>query len=362
MNYFLLAETEFFRRINEAGDCNMEKAYTAFATQVIELCIGSPDTNRTIIALAYIEIELQHHPVHNLPEEKKEVVRWLKENEEHRKQLMQLRHIYDATVWNANLKEEKPGKKKTVTHYLRTSIKIAAVVAMLAFILHKEYQEYRLEHSTEMQVMTVPAGQRASLVLADGTTVWLNSNSILKYPAAGFHSKERKVILEGEGYFEVVRDEKHPFIVETEKYNVRVLGTTFNVSAYPDSDLFETSLIEGKVTVYQPDTQNEVTLQPNEKVETRDGKLCKEAFTSDHAFLWRIGVYSFKNEPLEAVFKKLEQYYEVKIINNNQEIASRPCTGKFRQKEGIEHVMKVLQKYVKFNYMQDDEKNQIIIY
>ena len=240
-----------------------------------------------------------------LPEEKKEVVRWLKENEEHREQLMQLRHIYDATVWNANLKEEKPGKKKTVTHYLRTSIKIAAVVAMLAFILHKEYQEYRLEHSTEMQVMTVPAGQRASLVLADGTTVWLNSNSILKYPAAGFHSKERKVILEGEGYFEVARDEKHPFIVETEKYNVRVLGTTFNVSAYPDSDLFETSLIEGKVTVYQPDTQNEVTLQPNEKVETRDGKLCKEAFTSDHAFLWRIGVYSFKNEPLEAVFKKL---------------------------------------------------------
>ena len=103
-----------------------------------------------------------------LPEEKKEVVRWLKENEEHREQLMQLRHIYDATVWNANLKEEKPGKKKTVTHYLRTSIKIAAVVAMLAFILHKEYQEYRLEHSTEMQVMTVPAGQRASLVLAEG--------------------------------------------------------------------------------------------------------------------------------------------------------------------------------------------------
>ena len=67
MNYFLLAETEFFRRINEAGDCNMETAYTAFATQVIELCSGNVDTNRTIIALAYIEIELQHHPVRNLP-------------------------------------------------------------------------------------------------------------------------------------------------------------------------------------------------------------------------------------------------------------------------------------------------------
>ena len=77
MNYFLLAETDFFRRINEVGDCNMENAYTAFATQVIELCIGSPDTNRTIIALAYIEIELQHHPVRNLPEEKKEIANYV---------------------------------------------------------------------------------------------------------------------------------------------------------------------------------------------------------------------------------------------------------------------------------------------
>ena len=77
MNYFLLAETDFFRRINEAGDCNMEKAYTAFATQVIELCNGSMDANRTIIALAYIEIELQHHPVRNLSEERKEIAAYV---------------------------------------------------------------------------------------------------------------------------------------------------------------------------------------------------------------------------------------------------------------------------------------------
>lgn len=300
-----------------------------------------------------------------LPEEKKEVIRWMKESEEHREQLMQLHRIYNATLWNGNVdgqNTKNTERKKPVMRYLWTSMKIAAVVAMLAFIIHKEYQDYRLEHSTDMQTVTVPAGQRANLLLADGTTVWLNSNSTLKYPANGFHSKNRKVTLEGEGYFEVAHDEKHPFIVETEKYDIRVLGTTFNVSAYPNSGMFETSLIEGKVTVYQPDTQNEIVLKPHEKVEARDGKLYKETFTSDNDFLWRMGIYSFKNEPLATVFKKLEQYYEVQIINNNQEIASRPCTGKFRQKEGIEHVMKVLQKYVKFNYMQDDEKNQIIIY
>lgn len=77
MNYFLLAETEFFRLINEADDCNMETAYTAFVTQVIELCSSNRDINRTIIALAYIEIELQHHPVRSLSEERKEIVSYV---------------------------------------------------------------------------------------------------------------------------------------------------------------------------------------------------------------------------------------------------------------------------------------------
>ncbi|MCB6981287.1 RteC domain-containing protein [Bacteroides uniformis] len=77
MNYFLLAETEFFRLINEAGDCNMETAYTAFATQVIELCNGNTDISHTIIALAYIETELQHHPMRTLSEEKKEIANYV---------------------------------------------------------------------------------------------------------------------------------------------------------------------------------------------------------------------------------------------------------------------------------------------
>lgn len=297
-----------------------------------------------------------------LPEEKEQVTRWMKESEDNRQQLMKLHRIYNATVWNGNLRQSGVTKKKPMVRYLWSALKMAAVVAMVAFILHKEYEEYRFENSVEMQAITVPAGQRANLTLADGTTIWLNSNSTLRYPANGFQSKERKVILEGEGYFEVAHDEEHPFIVSTAKYDIRVLGTTFNVSAYPKSNLFEASLIEGKVSVYSPGAPQEVVLQPNEKIEEREGKLYKETFTSDNDFLWRKGIYSFNNEPLETVFKKLEQYYEVEIINKNKEIATRPCTGKFRQKEGIEHVMKVLQKYVKFDYHQDDENNRITIY
>lgn len=297
-----------------------------------------------------------------LPEERAQVVRWMKESEDHREQLNKLHRIYDATLWNGTLHASSTEKKKPVMRYLWATMKIAAVVAMVAFILLREYQDYQLQHSPEMQVMTVPTGQRACLTLVDGTVVWLNSNSTLKYPANGFIAKERKVILEGEAYFEVVHDKKHPFVVATADYDIRVLGTTFNVSAYPSSNLFETSLIEGEVAVYPHDTNDRVTLKPHERVEAKDGKLHKETFTSDNDFLWRMGIYSFSNEPLGKVFEKLEQYYEVEIINKNMAIASRPCTGKFRQKEGIEHVMKVLQKYVGFEYVQDDENNRITIY
>lgn len=297
-----------------------------------------------------------------LPEEQEQVVRWMKEKEEHRDQLMQLHRIYDATIWNENTRQRNMERNKPMMKYIWASMKIAAVVAMITFILHKEYQEYQRDHSTAMQQITVPEGQRACLTLADGTTVWLNSNSTLKYPATGFHSDERKVILEGEGYFEVAHDVAHPFIVQTGKYDIRVLGTTFNVCAYPNSNFFETSLIEGRVAIFQPGMTSEVLLNPNEKVEVKDGKLLKSSFLSDGGFLWRKGIYTFNNEALETIFKKLEQYYEVKIINKNTAVASQRCTGKFRQKEGIGHVMKVLQKYVKFNYVQDDEKNQIIIY
>ena len=209
--------------------------------------------------------------------------------------------------------------------------------------------------------LIVPKGRRSTLTFSDGTVLWVNSGSRVVYPEQ-FEAKQREIYIDGEAYLQVSPDKSRPFIVKTNKIDIKVLGTTFNVSAYPNSGLFEASLIEGKVTVYHPETQNEIILNPHEKVEVRDGKLYKETFTSDHDFLWRMGIYSFKDEPLETVFKKLEQYYEVKIINKNIEITSHPCTGKFRQKEGIEHVMRVLQKYIKFNYIQDDEKNQIIIY
>ena len=108
----------------------------------------------------------------------------------------------------------------------------------------------------------VPAGQRVELVLEDGTRVWLNSKSKLTYPTS-FGKKEREVILDGEGYFEVTKNEKAPFIVKTHKYDIKVLGTTFNISAYQNKlSAFETSLLEGAVEVFSSNNTEHVSLTP----------------------------------------------------------------------------------------------------
>ena len=295
-------------------------------------------------------------------EEEKKIRLWIDECDEHRCEFFRERQLFDAILLHGDPSYEKSRPRFYIPwHKVVATLSGIAAIVILTIIT----TTYFLQQSFRDEVMntvTVPQGQRVHLTLSDGTKVWLNAKTKMEYPQSFKVSDQRIVKVDGEAYFEVSKNKEKPFIVKTTKGDVEVLGTKFYISAYATTDVFETSLIEGKVTVYHPETQNEIILNPHEKVEVRDGKLYKETFTSDHDFLWRMGIYSFKDEPLETVFKKLEQYYEVKIINKNIEITSHPCTGKFRQKEGIEHVMRVLQKYIKFNYIQDDEKNQIIIY
>ena len=135
----------------------------------------------------------------------------------------------------------------------------------------------RMFPDERMQQVVVPAGQRVELRLADGTKVWLNSKSRLEYPSS-FGRRSRRVTLCGEGYFEVAHDERKPFVVETGQYDVRVLGTTFNVYAYDnDRAAFETALMEGSVEVSsRSDASQRLVLQPNEAaVMAADGRLVR---------------------------------------------------------------------------------------
>ena len=242
---------------------------------------------------------------------------------------------------------------------LREAVKIAAVF-ILGFTLNY-WLNQGVEGDISMQTVHVPAGQNAQLTLADGSKVWLNAGSTLNFPTR-FVKEKRQVTLEGEGFFEVKANKEKPFIVSTSTYDIRALGTSFNVNAYKSSGIFETSLLTGKVEITDCAKKETVLLLPNNRVILESGKLKTLPIQDAEYFLWREGIISF-NEPLSKVLKKLELYFDVKIKVNNKRVLQdvHLCVGKFRSRDGLEHILRVLQLTNRFSYEKDDEKNIVTI-
>ncbi len=206
-----------------------------------------------------------------------------------------------------------------------------------------------------------PSGQRAMVRLHDGTTVWLNARSVLKYPNR-FENGERKVELNGEAFFEVAHDAKNPFIVSTEDLDIKVLGTKFNVFAYKGRKEFNTSLVEGSVKIYHSkDEEHAVSLKPNERVDLVGNKLIKRNFDSMDFLLWRDGIYSFDDVSFAEIINKLELYYDINIEVKKFNLNAYKFSGKFRQRDGVENVLHTLRKVKYFSYVKDEEHNKITI-
>ena len=198
------------------------------------------------------------------------------------------------------------------------------------------------------------------ILLADGTKVWLNSLSTFRFPEH-FSNGVRKVELDGEGYFKVTQNAKAPFVVKTYQYDVKVLGTEFNLKAYRERDFFETALIKGRVAIEALDKNEIMTMKPNERVIYMDGALQVYPIGDLDYFRWRDGLFCFTNETIGSLIQKLELYYDVKIRMERADLTNYTYSGKFRIKDGIEHVLKVLQLNHQFDYLFDEEKNEIII-
>ena len=218
-----------------------------------------------------------------------------------------------------------------------------------------------IELSESLQSIHVPAGQRAELMLADGTKVWLNSLSTLTFPG-NFTGDIRNVKLDGEGYFAVTKNAEQPFIVETNKCSVKVLGTEFNVMAYATDSIWETALLKGAIEILSPGaTMNGMKLEPNTMASLKEDRLIKGRIKDPDHFLWREGLICFNNVSVKDMLEKLKLYYGVDIVVNNTKILNNRYTGKFRTGDGVEHVLKVLKLNNKFTYKKDDEKNVITI-
>lgn len=299
------------------------------------------------------------------PSEKEEVTRWLEADKEHMKTFFAERKLYDISIWQQETSPVVKGVAPLTKRWtLRTAtIKFSQIAALfvLAFTLAYTFIMTRVENvGANMQTIFVPAGQRAELTLTDGTKVWLNAKTTLTFPDR-FTADSRNVTLNGEGYFDVAKDSQKPFTVKTEKYDIKVLGTEFNVTAYAGSETFETSLLKGAVEVISPTTNRKIDLEPNTRTYEQNGMLVKGTVEHQNYFLWKEGLICFYDEPVGNMIAKLELYYDVKIKVLNKPLLNNRYSGKFRTKDGVEHVLKVLQLSNKFAYTKDNDLNVITI-
>ena len=205
-----------------------------------------------------------------------------------------------------------------------------------------EYSLSALSRMPEWHTLQVPRGGEYKIVLDDGTEIWLNSASELKYPAH-FVGNERRVCLVGEAYFQVARNEAAPFIVETRDMDVKVLGTSFNVSAYEDEENSHATLVEGRVEVDDKINGEKVTLTPGDQALLQGKEMVVREVNTKLYSMWRLDRFTFASEDMEGVIRKLSRWYNVNFFFSNSSMKQKRFTGSLPKYSDISQVLKMIE-------------------
>lgn len=307
--------------------------------------------------------------------ERKLLFSMIQADEKLRKDFSSVQNLYALSSWLPNENDEFEAvdklaafkhthcrKKRYPIHILKHAAGYAAAICITILSTWMVMNDREpAEEMVTYEEFTTPSGQRAMVKLHDGTTVWLNARSTLRYPNH-FAREERKVELDGEAFFDVEHNEHKPFVVSTEKLDIKVLGTKFNVFAYKGREEFNTALLEGSVKVYERmNEEKALFMNPNECVELKDNKLVKRPMGNTDFLLWKEGIYAFDDVPFEDIIKKFELYYDIVITVNNSKLMKYKFSGKFRQRDGVESALRTLRKVYYFTYIKDEENNNIVI-
>lgn len=208
--------------------------------------------------------------------------------------------------------------------------------------------------------LEVPRGGEYFMVLADGTKVWLNAATRLKYPVA-FGEGTRKVFLEGEAYFEVAKDAGRMFVVETEQARVKVLGTSFDVCAYEDDGKVFTTLEEGCVEMEKTDNSELMRMSPGEQVCLAEGeKMVKYEVETALFTSWRSGRLVFKNMSLEDLMRNISRWYDVDVKFERENLKKIVFTGDVRKYEELDEVLEFIELTSEARFM--IEEDMITVY
>ncbi len=209
-----------------------------------------------------------------------------------------------------------------------------------------------------------PRGQKSQIVLSDGTKVWLNSDTKIRYPGQ-FDKNQRDVYLDGEAFFEVTKNKHQPFLVHTLGPDVKVLGTKFNVKAYPDENQVETSLFEGRVDLIlkNPDTDQtfDKELNPGQSIiySGTSHQLTSSLFPGDEIDGWKKNQLIFKDDTFVKLVRKIERWYDVEVFYDEKKFDNRRLTVELFEGERLEKLMNILSLALSVNYQY--EKGKIIL-
>lgn len=208
-----------------------------------------------------------------------------------------------------------------------------------------------LKQEIVYNTIVVPRGGEYKLELADGTLVWLNSDSELRYPVK-FAGSQRDVWLKGEGYFEVSKNPEKPFRVVVDDMIVKVLGTSFNINSYKDRGNILTTLVSGKVDIQDMSGKSLVVMSPNQQVDFRHGKISSVQEVDITRFVsWIDGKFYFNDMTLENIMSQLQRWYDIEVFFVDEELKSYPFTGVIRRDFTAGQIFEIIEKTtrVKFN-------------
>ena len=206
---------------------------------------------------------------------------------------------------------------------------------------YSSYDSIGITDANKNNELIIPKGGEYQVVLADGTKVWLNSASRLIYPQS-FMGKERRVVLSGEAFFDVAHDAERPFIVETSRMNVKVLGTRFNVNDYDDNEEVSTTLVNGSVEIVSGD-QQVFRLVPGEQAYGKENELEKREVNVRLYTSWIDGKFLFNNTELEEIAKQISRWYDVEIFFSSENVKKVRFTGAIVKFKPLDDLVRMIE-------------------
>lgn len=251
--------------------------------------------------------------------------------------------------------------KRPSTRYMKIAASLLAILTICyLFYLNKTVESYEgqivQDHSKEI-IKSVPKGQKSKITLPDGSVVFLNAESTIKFKDN--FAVNRTIHLTGEAFFEVAHDKNHPFEVVTEKLTTTALGTSFNINAYKSASKIQVSLASGKVKIAESESQTMVEIKPGEGItySPENNSFQMQAIDIQSILNWKDGILEFEKIPLPEVIEILERWYGVEIeISGKNPSPNLKCTGSFKPNEYLSNVLNVLGHSIEFNYTINGKK------